>query len=172
MKLYVGLGNPGDKYVGTRHNVGFMLMDKLASKYSCSWEQSGKLESLIAKPAAVALMFAKPQTFMNNSGKAVSSLMNYYNIEKTELTVVHDDLDFRLGEFKMQTEKGPKEHNGLLSIERTLGYSDFKRIRIGIDNREDGNRISGEDYVLQKFDDEEMQIVDRILEKIAVELLE
>lgn len=171
MKLYAGLGNPGEKYIGTRHNVGFMLMDKLASKYSCSWEQSGKLESLIAKPAAVALMFTKPQTYMNNSGKAVSALMNYYNIEKVDLIVVHDDLDLRLGEFKMQTEKGPKEHNGLQSIEEALGYVDFERIRIGIDNREIGNRINGEDYVLQKFNNQELQIIDKVLDKLAVELL-
>ena len=172
MKLYVGLGNPGEKFVHTRHNVGYVLMDKLASKYSCSWEQSGKLESLIAKPAAVAIMFTKPQTFMNNSGKAVSALMNYYNIEKSNLTVVHDDLDLRLGEYKMQTAKGPKVHKGLLSIEEALGYADFMRIRIGIDNREVENRINGEDYVLQKFTEEEILIVDRTLEKIAVELLE
>jgi PTH1 family peptidyl-tRNA hydrolase len=172
MKLYVGLGNPGDKYEHTRHNVGFMLVDKLASKYSCSWERSGKLESLVAKPAAVNLMFAKPQTFMNASGKAVSALLNYYNIAKEELVVVHDDLDIKLGEYKIQNGKGPKLHNGVESVEKSLGYTDFKRIRIGVDNREAGNRINGEDYVLQKFSADELEIIERTLEKLVIEILQ
>lgn len=152
MKAVVGLGNVGQKYVKTRHNAGFMFVDALSSDV-------GK-----------GVVLLKPDTMMNSSGKAVSKLVNFYKIELNNLYVAHDDLDLKLGEYKIQMGIGPKVHNGVNSVEQSLGTDKFWRVRIGIDNRDSGNRMTGEDYVLQNFTKEEKKIVEKVISQAALEL--
>ena len=179
MKLIVGLGNPGEKYSESRHNTGFVVLDKLAQELGIkNYELSKKFQSLITKNPS--LIFAKPQTFMNDSGIAVSSLAAFYKLPATDIFVIHDDLDIKLGEYKIQKGKGPREHNGLLSIYEKLGHKDFWHVRVGIDNREVSNVskvsqvpnvMSGQDYVLQKFSEEERKVLNATSKKVVGELL-
>lgn len=185
MKLLIGLGNPEEKYKKTRHNVGFMVLDKLAGKVTGrSWSLVNKFKSEAIYLPAVggdrhsALCIAKPHTSMNESGEAVSKLANYFNIDKGDLWVVHDDLDIKLGEYKIQEGKGPKDHNGLNSIYEKLGYKDFWHIRVGIDSQarqiqnpnDKTQKIPGDVYVLQNFSQEEFEIIDNMIEKVSTEL--
>lgn len=171
MKLVAGLGNPGEKYQHTRHNVGFMVVDKLLEfiNKKSDFKAEKKFESEIAREKELVLM--KPQTFMNNSGVAVSKLAHFYKIQNQDVYVVHDDLDIRLGEYKIQLGVGPKVHNGVDSVVSNLGTEDFWRIRIGIDNRVlDDARESGESYVLGKFSRDERVILDEVIKKVVEEL--
>jgi len=173
MYLIVGLGNPGEKYRNNRHNVGFMAIDELIAKISNHFSTSGlefqkKLQSEILITGDMIL--AKPLTYMNSSGTAVSKIVNQYKVDLANLWVIHDDLDMRLGEYKVQKGKGPKIHNGILSIEEKLGDKHFWRVRIGVDNRQEGFRIPGEKYVLQNFTEEERNIIDETI-KSVVEVL-
>lgn len=198
MRLIVGLGNLGEKYENTRHNVGFQVADRLVIKISNSkfpipnfqFEKKFKAETVRMGDVVVV----KPQTFMNESGTAVASLCKFFKIHNSDLFVVHDDLDLKLGEYKIQMGVGPKLHNGIASIEeklRTLRQGsgqakDFWRVRIGVDNREiistnnpisnntnfqSKKRISGEAYVLQDFSENEKNILDNVLEKVTSEIL-
>ena len=179
MKLIVGLGNPGKEYEQTRHNAGFLFVDYLASviarseatkqsqfkfdKYSESEVLKGELDGKV-------VILAKPQTFMNDSGRAVSKLTSNNQLTTNNLIVVHDDLDLKLGEFKISSGKGPKVHNGILSIEEHLHTKDFVRVRIGVDNRSNENRIDGHTYVLQRFTEEEVKIVTSLFPQILANL--
>ena len=96
---------------------------------------------------------------MNQSGQAISKVLDFYKVGFDNLTVVHDDLDIRLGEFKIQKGKGPKVHNGVSSVEEAIGTSDFVRVRIGVDNRPLENRMPGKNYVLQDFSPEELEVI-------------
>lgn len=163
MKVVVGLGNPGERYVSNRHNTGFMLVDALAQKYEVgAWES--KFGALIAK--AEGLLLVKPQLFMNKSGEVVSQIMNFYKIPTADLWVCHDDLDIRLGEYKIVNGVGPKVHNGVNSVETQLGKTDFWRVRVGVDNRPTGEaRTPGEDYVLADFSGEERRVIDGVIKE-------
>ena len=147
MKLFIGLGNPGNKYKNTRHNVGWMVLDRLVSSFqfpiesqlpSFKFEKSFNAEVLKMQD----VLLVKPQTFMNESGKAVKKLVDFYKVDMDDLYVIHDDLDIKLGEYKIQKGVGPKVHGGVNSIENELGKEDFWRVRIGIDNRDSENKIS------------------------------
>lgn len=107
---------------------------------------------------------------MNASGKAVHSLATNYKLLATDIYVIHDDLDIKLGEYKTQKGKGPKVHNGINSIEDSLGETDFWRVRVGVDNRNADNRIPGEDYVLQDFLPEERKAIDKVLNEVCKKL--
>lgn len=157
--LIVGLGNPGDKYARTRHNSGFMVVDTLARQMALNWKPS-KFHADIAENGRNCLV--KPQTFMNLSGIAVSEMARYYKIPSDQVIVVHDDLDIPLGSIKVGFGKGPKQHNGLLSIEQLLGTKDFWRIRVGIENRipEERKVIPGQVYVLKPMVESEQQIME------------
>lgn len=168
MKLVVGLGNPGEKFVSTRHNTGFMATDLLAKKLSVSWESDSKFNSLVARTGEILLV--KPQTFMNSSGETVQKYVNFYKINESETWVIHDDLDIKLGQYKIQNGVGPKVHYGIQSIDKLLGTKNYWRVRIGVDHRGE-TRTSGEDYVLQKFDEEEREILGEIIEKATEEVL-
>ena len=179
MKLIVGLGNPGEKYKNNRHNVGFMVVDEFARLIvNGRWLMVKKFQSLIINHES-SIMFAKPQTFMNESGIAIKKLVVQYKIKTPDLWVIHDDLDLKLGSYKIQKGKGPKLHNGVNSIERELGNWNFWRVRIGIDNRMpnakwpmlNGKKISGEQYVLQDFTKEELEILERTIDNVVEELL-
>ena len=160
MKVIVGLGNPGEKYAKNRHNVGFMTIDRIK-----------EFDGEVLKTGEVILV--KPQTFMNRSGEAVSQIVNFYKVPADDLIVVHDDLDIKLGEYKIQKGVGPKVHNGLTSIEERLGRTDFWRMRVGIDSRQSavGSRQSGEDYVLADFSSDEEISINKIIKEIIDQLV-
>lgn len=176
MKLIAGLGNPGEKYKGTRHNAGFFVLDKLKTRIiklqnpNSKFQYQKKFQCEVLNSGNILL--AKPQTFMNQSGDAVSKLVNFFKIYLSDLYVMHDDLDIGLGKYKIQLGKGPKIHNGLNSIYEKLGSKDFWHVRVGIDNRKAGDRtISGERFVLQKFSSEEHEILSAVLDSVVEELV-
>ena len=171
MKLIIGIGNPGEKYKGNRHNVGFLVLDELARQMANDqWSMVKKFQSLIINHES-SIIFVKPQTMMNSSGKAVRKLVDHYKIKMPNLWVIHDDLDLRLGNYKIQKGKGPREHKGLLSIYEALRTKDFWHVRVGVDNRDKDSRTAGEAYVLQDFLPEEQKIVNEVIKKIVDELV-
>lgn len=172
MKLIVGLGNPGKKFKGTRHNVGFMAVEALREKLQrgkgagmrLRFQEAKKFEAEMAKMGSLLLI--KPQTFMNKSGRCISRLVNFYKVNLKDLYVIHDDLDIKLGEWKLQMGKGPKEHKGILSIEEALEGVSFWRVRVGVENRSK-KKIPGERYVLLKFKEKEKETVESVLSEVA-----
>lgn len=177
MKLIVGLGNPSEEYESTRHNVGFYFVDLLAHHFnkgdavSSQWENKINFEALVCREGDI--LFAKPQTYMNESGEAVLELVRFFKVRFDDLFIIHDDLDIPLGIYKLQQGKGPRVHNGINSIEEKLGKSNFWRIRVGIENRKSGNqsvRISGREYVLQKFNGVEKKMLDRVYRDVLENL--
>jgi PTH1 family peptidyl-tRNA hydrolase len=138
-----------------------------------NWKLENKLNSEIARGTVKEeeFLLAKPQLYMNESGRAVAQVVRSQKSEVRDLIIIHDDLDIRLGEYKIQKGKGPKLHNGIESIENALGTKDFWRIRIGVDNRTSDNRIPGESYVLQNFTADEIENLNNTFEKILPEML-
>jgi len=183
MKLIVGLGNPGKKYNDTRHNVGFYVLDLLESMFTGvnfefanqlrdgAFEKSKKLESKLVELKDLGVVLAKPTTYMNVSGDAVGKLVRHFNVGVSNLWIIHDDLDLSFGSYKIQKDKGPKDHNGLNSIYESLGKKDFWHVRIGVDNRDEKTRkIPGEKYVLMKLNDLETEVRDEMAKKLVGEL--
>lgn len=133
MKLIVGLGNPGEEYAFTRHNIGFMVVDHLASELcsgKVSWEKNEKHKSDICKIGEIILV--KPFIFMNNSGISVGGLVNFYKIAPSDVWVVHDDIDLPLGKIRIRTRGGSAGHNGVTSIMQHLKSDQFIRFRLGV----------------------------------------
>ena len=150
IRLVVGLGNPGKKYERTRHNVGFMLVDRLAEKLSAdSWTEDRRFDSLVAKAeiGGETVLLAKPLTFMNKSGEAVWRLASYYKINMGDVLVAVDDLNLDLGKIRLRLGGTDGGHNGIKSVIDKVG-DDFWRWRIGIGFNE---RTPAEDYVLEKI---------------------
>jgi len=152
MKLVVGLGNPGRTYDGTRHNVGFDVLDLLAGRHRLEWE-SAPADALIAKWRAESVLLAKPLTFMNLSGYAVGDLLRFYKIDLPDLFVVVDDANLELGRLRARPSGSAGGHNGLKSIIGALGTEEFARLRVGV-GRGDARRDLA-DHVLAKFDPDE-----------------
>lgn len=168
--LLVGLGNPGRQYENTRHNVGFMAMNRLADKLG---ERFSKLESkaLITKCTykGQRLILAKPQTYMNLSGKAVGSLLRYYKVPLTNLLVVYDDVDLPLSALRIRPGGGSAGQKGMQSIVEQLGSEEFPRLRIGI-GRPPG-RMEAADYVLQNFRGDETETLNLVLDSASEAIL-
>ena len=164
MKLIVGLGNPGAKYRGTRHNIGFAVLDELAARWQVSFE-SAPVDALIAKVrGADEVLLAKPLTFMNASGEAVGALLRYYKIEIADLLVVVDDVQLPLGKLRARVRGSAGGHNGLKSIVAHVGDA-FSRLRIGV-GRGDPRRDLA-DHVLTRFDADEAAEVERVTARAA-----
>ena len=162
MKLFVGLGNPGERYKLTRHNVGFMVLDKLIQKSTVeSWDK--KFDSFFNKIIIDQknIILIKPLTFMNVSGHAVQKVKNFYGIDPNNIVIIHDDIDLELGKIKLKKGGGDGGHNGLKSIIKLIG-SEFNRIRIGIGRPE---KISVSSYVLNNFREEEVPLLKKIILK-------
>lgn len=156
----IGLGNPGEKYCKNRHNAGFLFLDYIYANSTTikKWFFDKYLKAEVShiilqgSSKSLELTLLKPQTFMNLSGFSVSKLLEKNkDLTIDDLCIIHDDLDFLLGQYKLCTLKGPKKHNGLISIEDALKSSDFTRIRIGVENRK-STAVSGEDFLLADFD--------------------
>lgn len=154
MKIIVGLGNPGNQYKKYRHNTGFILLDKLAEERGLKWKKSSKFESEIAECGDFILV--KPQTFMNNSGDAVSKIMNFYKISEEDLIVVHDDVDLEFGVVKKQKGKNAAGHHGVEDIIEKIGTKEFWRLRVGI-GKPENKQVPVDVWVLQDFKDTELE---------------
>ena len=166
MKLVVGLGNPGEKYSDTRHNIGFLIVDRLARRHDIVVDRI-KNKSLIGKGIVTGerVMMAKPQTFMNLSGEAVKPLFSYIDIETEDVIVIHDDLDLDFGRIRIKSGGGHGGHNGIRSIISHLGSREFIRVRVGIGKPPPRWNVS--DYVLSPFSADEREYLHHILEKSA-----
>jgi PTH1 family peptidyl-tRNA hydrolase len=164
VKLIVGLGNPGAKYRGTRHNIGFAVVDELAKRRSVEFDAS-PVEALVAKVRGLEpVLLAKPLTFMNASGEAVGELTRYFKIEQAELLVVVDEVQLPLGKLRARARGSAGGHNGLKSLIAYLG-EEFARLRIGV-GRGDMRRDLA-DHVLARFDAEEAAEVERMTTRAA-----
>ena len=150
--LVVGLGNPGREYARNRHNVGHLVVDELARRHGGSWKSkfSGQIAEIRLDGHKVALL--KPETFMNESGRAVSAATRFYKLEPCEVLVVHDEGDFELGRLELKVGGGLSGHNGLRSIAQHLKTPDFLRLRIGVGRPERGDPRPLADYVLSNFE--------------------
>jgi PTH1 family peptidyl-tRNA hydrolase len=158
MKLIVGLGNPGRKYEGTRHNVGFEVVGLLAGRYGAEWEAGPRgIEAVVARARPAGVVLANPLTFMNLSGAAVVALLQFFKIAPEDLIVVVDDVNLDLGRLRARHAGSAGGHNGLKSIIGALGMSDFARLRVGV-GRGDARRDLA-DHVLARFDPGEGAIV-------------
>lgn len=177
MKLIIGLGNPGKKYLYSRHNAGFMFLNHLAGSKKWNESKKGKLHYLWQTINQEEIELVKPQTFMNESGQALVYIKKKHrDFDSHNLFVVHDDLDLFLGEYKIQFGRGPKQHNGLLSIERFLASKDFWRIRIGVKG-ENYRRVKmigktmADDYLLKPFGQKELVILQKTICYSSEELI-
>lgn len=161
MYLISGLGNPGDKYKYTRHNIGFLVIDKITKNLSTTNINNSNFQAIVQKN--FSNLYVKPQTFMNLSGESIFSIVEYYNIPNENIIIVHDDLDLLFGTVKFKVGGGHGGHNGLRSIDSHIG-KDYIRIRVGISKPE--NKANVADYVLSNFSKEEFLQLDDIIEHI------
>lgn len=166
MKMIVGLGNPGKQYERTRHNSGFMAVDKVAEKLNLNIDKK-EFAALTAKNNQVILV--KPQTYMNNSGEAVSQIMKYYHVDINDLLIIYDDLDLKYGQLRLRLKGSSGGHNGIKSIINYIHSENFKRIRIGI---EKNPLIETADYVLGKVEKDKQQLFDDSIEKASQAAIE
>jgi PTH1 family peptidyl-tRNA hydrolase len=150
--LVVGLGNPGREYARNRHNVGHLVLDELARRHDGSWKSkfSSQIAEIRLDGHKVALL--KPETYMNDSGVAVSGATRFYKLEPNEVLVVHDEGDFELGRLELKVGGGLSGHNGLRSIAQHLKTPDFLRLRVGVGRPERGDPRPLADYVLSNFE--------------------
>jgi peptidyl-tRNA hydrolase, PTH1 family len=166
MKLVVGLGNPGAKYDGTRHNVGFAAVDLLAKRHVVQWEAAPRgTAGLIGRWRAADVVLAKPLTFMNLSGDAIVQLLHFYKIEVPDLLVIVDEVQLETGRIRIRPEGSAGGHNGLKSIVASLGTLQFPRMRIGV-GRGDARRDLA-DHVLARFDPAEREVIEDAVARAA-----
>ena len=167
MHLIVGLGNPGAEYAKTRHNAGFMLVERLAEQWKSSWANERKFVSRIAKAERNGgkVLLCEPQTFMNLSGEAVGALVKYYQLPLEKVLIVVDDADLPLGEIRLRPGGGSGGHHGLESVTQHLGSREYARLRIGIGRKDEARQITG--HVLGKFAAEENALLEKVLERAA-----
>ena len=164
MKLIIGLGNVGGKYVFTRHNVGFMLVDKIALDNGIEFRDNSKLKSLITKfyKDGEEYMLVKPTTYMNLSGEAIRAVIDYYRIDVKDIIIIYDDLSLDLGRIRFRSNGSDGGHNGIKSVIKHLGSDNFARLKIGIGPQPP---IPAEAFVLQNFDKESLDVLKDVLSK-------
>jgi|MucameStandDraft_1065616.scaffolds.fasta_scaffold13819_4 PTH1 family peptidyl-tRNA hydrolase len=164
MKMIVGLGNIGTRYDETRHNTGFMVVDQLARDYHLGAFTHLKQEAVAVSGVinGEKVMLVKPTTFMNDSGRAVGPLVDYYDIDLDDLVIINDDLDMPVGKVRLKTHGASGGHNGLKSIISALGTKNFNRVKVGIDHPQHGTVVS---HVLGKFSKEERPKFDQAVEQ-------
>lgn len=155
MKLIAGLGNIGPQYEKTRHNTGFMVVDQLAAQNGLEFKRS-KFEGMVADGVinGQKVLIVKPSTYMNDSGRCIGPMMDYYDIELADLAVVHDDMDLPVGTLRLKTHGSAGGHNGIKSIIEHVGDQHFNRVKVGIAHPDRRKVI---DYVLGKFDKDQLQ---------------
>ena len=166
MFVIVGLGNPDEKYINTRHNIGFKVIDFLCNKYQIHLEEL--IDNALVGKGNInnkEVLLVKPLTYMNSSGEAVKAICNRFNIdEKENLLVIYDDISLDLGNFRIRKKGSAGGHNGIKSIIELLGHDTFKRIKIGIGNKPENLNLI--DFVLGEFLEDEINILNENMEKI------
>lgn len=173
MKLLVGLGNAGEQYAHTRHNIGFRAAEAVAAQLGATFADQPKLSTQLANVtlAAGKLLIAKPTTMMNASGTAVQAIMTYYKIAPADVAVVYDDVDVPLGTVRYRRSQTASGQLGIQSVLRTLGGNSLYQIRVGIsDNR--AVQLPSEAYVLQPFNPDEAAMVELMLPRLAADIVQ
>ncbi len=170
LHLIVGLGNPGSDYAKTRHNAGFLLVEKLAAKWGASWVGERKFNARMAKAewGGKRVLLCQPQTFMNLSGETVGALVDFYRMPLGQILVAVDDADLPFGEIRLRPSGSSGGHHGLESIEQHLSSREYARLRIGIGRKDGARQISN--YVLGKFEADESGLLDKILSRSASQI--
>ncbi len=165
--LIVGLGNPGAEYAHTRHNAGFLLVEKLAAQWKCDWSNEKKFRARVAKTAQNGrrILLCEPQTFMNLSGETVGALMNFYQLPLKQLIVVVDDADLPLGTIRLRGSGSSGGHHGIESVEQHLTSREFARLKIGIGRKDGLREITG--HVLGRFDKAENELLKKVLDRAS-----
>lgn len=169
MKLIVGLGNPGKEYEKTRHNIGFMTIDKYADKLGVSITKekyNGLYAETIINSEKVILL--KPQSYINLSGEVIRRFIDFYKINIEDILIIHDDLDLEVGTYRVKQHGSSGGHNGLKNIELHLGTQEYKRIKIGISNNK---LMDTKDYVLGKLTKEEQEKIDEV-KNVVMDILD
>ncbi|TVQ49496.1 MAG: aminoacyl-tRNA hydrolase [Gloeocapsa sp. DLM2.Bin57] len=171
-KLIVGLGNPEPKYLDTRHNIGFMVVDACAQLWGLSWQEEKRFQGLITQGVTrrgQPIRLLKPLTYMNRSGQSVRAVYDWYKLSVDDVLVVYDDLDLPVGRLRLRKSGSAGGHNGMKSIIAHLGGQDFPRLRLGIGKSEfsSKNTVS---HVLGKFTPEEKPVIQSVI-KLAVEAI-
>jgi PTH1 family peptidyl-tRNA hydrolase len=166
VKLIVGLGNPGIRYERTRHNVGFMVVDRLAAQNQIRLDKP-ICDALVGEGALESekIALAKPQTYMNRSGEPVAALTRAYDIGPADLIVINDDLDLPFGRLRIRPSGGAGGHRGLVSIMENLPDAPFHRVRVGIGRPSEG--MDPADYVLEPFSAAEFEVLDAVVARAA-----
>ena len=167
MKLIAGLGNPGAEYRGTRHNVGFEVVDRLAARHGGTWE-AAKVDGVIARlrmPDADPVMLLKPLTYMNLSGDAVQGVAHYFKIDVPDLLIVADDVHLPLGRLRARKTGTEGGHNGLRSVILRLGTLDVPRLRVGVGRGDERRDLA--DHVLSRFDADEIPGIEAAIARAA-----
>ena len=154
MKLIIGLGNPGNEYKNTRHNIGFIVLDSYLGDVKWSTKFNGLYYQTIINDEKY--IFIKPQTYMNLSGKCVYSYMNFYKLSYKDILVIHDDLDLNVGDFRIKLNSSAGGHNGIKDIINFLSTDAFVRLKIGISNNKS---VDTKDYVLGTFSKKELELI-------------
>ncbi|WP_145415431.1 aminoacyl-tRNA hydrolase [Paenibacillus xylanexedens] len=169
MKWIVGLGNPGSNYAKTRHNIGFMALDRLADRHNISITQN-KCKALIGEGniAGVKTVLIKPMTYMNLSGESVRAYMDFYKVSLEDLIVVYDDMDTEIGKVRLRYQGSAGGHNGIKSIIQHTGTQQFNRVRMGISRPDPGHAIV--DYVLSTFMKKEKEALEQTIEQTCAAL--
>ena len=163
LHLIVGLGNPGSEYARTRHNAGFLVVERLAERWRAGWTGEKKFDARVARSerAGKPVFLGEPQTYMNSSGEAVAAVVDFYRVPLARLLVVVDDADLPFGELRLRPGGSSGGHHGLESIEQFLGTREYARQRIGIGRHDGPRQITG--HVLGRFSSTEAELMDRIL---------
>ncbi|HGA1065275.1 aminoacyl-tRNA hydrolase [Streptococcus agalactiae] len=166
VKMIVGLGNPGSKYNDTKHNIGFMAIDRIVKKLDVNFTEDKNFKAEIGSDFinGEKIYFIKPTTFMNNSGIAVKALLTYYNISIKDMIIIYDDLDMEVGKIRFRQKGSAGGHNGIKSIIAHLGTQEFDRIKVGI-GRPNG-RMTVINHVLGKFDKNDEIMISNTLDKV------
>jgi len=169
--IIAGLGNPGAQYAQTRHNVGFMVANKLVERWRVAWTREAKFCAWLARCSRDdrRILLCRPETYMNASGEAVGPLASFYRVERQNLLVVSDDADLPLGAIRMRPEGSSGGHHGLESIQQHLGSTEFPRLRIGIGRSDPANREIT-DYVLSQFGKKEADLLEKVLTRACEQI--
>ncbi|MGX7074791.1 aminoacyl-tRNA hydrolase [Globicatella sanguinis] len=166
MKLIIGLGNPGNKYDGTRHNIGFDVVDRFLDKHSLSMtDQKFRADYTSWHHNGERIYFMKPYTYMNLSGEAVLPLMSYFGIGMEDILVIYDDLDLEPGRIRLRRNGSSGGHNGMKSIIEMLGSQEFNRIKVGIGRPSGGWKVV--DHVLAPFSPEDRVTIDATIDRVV-----
>lgn len=192
MKIIIGLGNPGEKYSSTRHNVGFIILDEIQKKLEFpSFEFSKKFNALISEKnipqkkeksgflnklfssGEEKIILVKPQTFMNNTGESIRTIFDFYKLSPRDLIILNDDLDILVGKYKLSPDSSARGHNGVQSIIDHLGTQNIMRVKIGVEKAEgrSSRQTSGEKFVLDNFTSDEFNKIISLTDQITTEIL-